>query len=72
VRAVRKVHSGNHSALPQPVDLLETYRGLVSVGKIKYDEEQVRVIMQVWNNYSWDYLHLSKTAYSLGGYKSTW
>lgn len=35
------------SNLPQQVDLLERYRGLVALGRIKYDENQVRVIMQV-------------------------
>ena len=35
------------SNLPQTIDLLHTYRGLVALGKIKYDEEQVRVVMQV-------------------------
>lgn len=35
------------SNLPQTVDLLERYRGLVTLGTIKYDEEQVRVVMQV-------------------------
>ncbi|EPQ56948.1 hypothetical protein GLOTRDRAFT_39171, partial [Gloeophyllum trabeum ATCC 11539] len=33
--------------LPQQVDLLDRYRGLVTLGKIKYDEEQVRVVMQL-------------------------
>ncbi|EMD37678.1 hypothetical protein CERSUDRAFT_136414 [Gelatoporia subvermispora B] len=31
----------------QHVDLLERYRGLVALGKIQYDEEQIRVIMQL-------------------------
>ena len=30
-------------------DLLERYRGLVTLGRIKEDEEQIRVIMQVEN-----------------------
>ncbi|KAI0946330.1 hypothetical protein AcV7_010336 [Taiwanofungus camphoratus] len=29
------------------MDLLERYRGLVALGKIKYDEEQIRVVMQL-------------------------
>ena len=33
--------------LPTQVDLLERYRGLVTLGRIKEDEEQIRVIMQV-------------------------
>lgn len=37
----------NSTNLPQTIDLLHTYRGLVALGKVKYDEEQVRVIMQV-------------------------
>ncbi|KAF9816748.1 hypothetical protein IEO21_03910 [Rhodonia placenta] len=35
------------SQLPQQIDLLERYRGLCSSGKIRYDEEQIRVIMQL-------------------------
>lgn len=35
------------SNLPQQVDLLERYRGLVTAGIIQYDEEQLRVVMQV-------------------------
>ncbi|CCL98666.1 uncharacterized protein FIBRA_00668 [Fibroporia radiculosa] len=35
------------SQLPQHVDLLERYRGLVALGRIKYDEGQVRAIMQL-------------------------
>ncbi|KAK7473136.1 hypothetical protein VKT23_001237 [Stygiomarasmius scandens] len=35
------------STLPQQVDLLERYRGLVTLGKVQYDEAQVRVIMQL-------------------------
>ena len=35
--------------LPTQVDLLERYRGLMSLGRIKEDEEQIRVIMQVEN-----------------------
>ncbi|KII92426.1 hypothetical protein PLICRDRAFT_50808 [Plicaturopsis crispa FD-325 SS-3] len=37
----------SQSNVPQQVDLLERYRGLVLLGKIKYDEEQVRVVMQL-------------------------
>ena len=33
--------------LPANVDLLERYRGLVTLGRIQEDEEQIRVIMQV-------------------------
>ena len=33
--------------LPIQVDLLERYRGLVALGRIKEDEEQIRVVMQV-------------------------
>lgn len=35
------------SSVPQTTDLLDTYRGLISLGKIKHDEEQLRVVMQV-------------------------
>ncbi|KAI0930058.1 hypothetical protein AcV5_006860 [Taiwanofungus camphoratus] len=38
---------GDANLLPQPMDLLERYRGLVALGKIKYDEEQIRVVMQL-------------------------
>jgi hypothetical protein len=37
----------NIAAGIQTVDLLERYRGLVALGEIEYDEDQVRVIMQV-------------------------
>ncbi|KAH9839231.1 AFG1-like ATPase-domain-containing protein [Rhodofomes roseus] len=35
------------SGLPQQLDLLERYRGLVAIGRIQYDEEQVRLIAQL-------------------------
>ena len=35
------------SQLPQQTDLLDVYRGLAATGRIKYDEDQVRVVMQV-------------------------
>ncbi|KAH9948963.1 AFG1-like ATPase-domain-containing protein [Amylocystis lapponica] len=35
------------SHLPQQLDLLEKYRGLVALGRIKYDDEQIRVVMQL-------------------------
>lgn len=35
------------SALPQPTDLLAQYRALVAAGNIEYDEDQVRVVMEV-------------------------
>jgi hypothetical protein len=31
----------------QSLDVLQTYRGLVELGKIQYDENQIRVVMQV-------------------------
>ncbi|TFK53712.1 hypothetical protein OE88DRAFT_1655972 [Heliocybe sulcata] len=37
----------NRSNLPQQVDLLDRYYGLVALGKIRYDEEQVRVVIQL-------------------------
>lgn len=44
----RSLHdSTSTSNLPQVLDLLERYRGLVALGQINYDEEQVRVVMQV-------------------------
>jgi hypothetical protein len=33
--------------LPQHTDLLDRYRALVTAGEIQYDEEQIRVVMQV-------------------------
>lgn len=35
------------SGLPQQLDLLERYRGLVVLGRLSYAEEQIRVIFQV-------------------------
>ncbi|KZT63860.1 hypothetical protein DAEQUDRAFT_815381 [Daedalea quercina L-15889] len=35
------------SGLPQQLDLLEQYRGLVVLGCVKYDKEQVQVITQL-------------------------
>ncbi|KAI0314288.1 AFG1-like ATPase-domain-containing protein [Amylostereum chailletii] len=35
------------SGLPQQTDLLEQYRGLVALGRITYDEDQVRAVMQL-------------------------
>ena len=33
--------------LPQQTDLLDVYRSLMATGRIKYDEDQIRVVMQV-------------------------
>lgn len=35
------------SGLPVSMDLLELYRGLVAQGRLKWDDEQVRTVMQV-------------------------
>lgn len=35
--------------LPAQVDLLQRYRGLVVLGRVQEDDEQIRVIMQVSN-----------------------
>ncbi|KAJ7451753.1 AFG1-like ATPase-domain-containing protein [Mycena galericulata] len=35
------------STLPQHTDLLEKYRAMVTTGQIQYDEDQIRVIMQL-------------------------
>ncbi|KAI0071648.1 hypothetical protein K474DRAFT_1712288 [Panus rudis PR-1116 ss-1] len=43
----RLSHEDSGSNLPQTVDLLETYRGLVTLGKVRYDEEQIRVVMKL-------------------------
>ncbi|OCH93788.1 hypothetical protein OBBRIDRAFT_771044 [Obba rivulosa] len=41
------INATNSISAIQHVDLLERYRGLVTLGKIQYDEEQIRVIMQL-------------------------
>ncbi|KAL5523830.1 hypothetical protein ACEPAG_8003 [Sanghuangporus baumii] len=33
--------------LPQQTDLLDVYRGLVTTGRIRYDEDQIRIVMQL-------------------------
>lgn len=38
---------GSSTLLPQTVDLLETYRGLVALGRINFDEDQVRVVLEL-------------------------
>ncbi|KAI0690281.1 AFG1-like ATPase-domain-containing protein [Cerioporus squamosus] len=38
---------GYSTNLPANVDLLERYRGLFALGRIKEDEEQIRVVMQL-------------------------
>ena len=38
---------GSSGLVPQDVDLLEAYRGLAALGKVQFDEDQVRVIMEV-------------------------
>ncbi|KAH7913256.1 AFG1-like ATPase-domain-containing protein [Hygrophoropsis aurantiaca] len=39
--------AGSSTNLPQQVDLLERYHGLVALGRIKYDEDQIRVVMRL-------------------------
>lgn len=39
--------SRSRHRLPQQTDLLDIYRGLVITGRIQYDEDQIRVIMEV-------------------------
>ncbi|KAI0373958.1 hypothetical protein BV20DRAFT_936658 [Pilatotrama ljubarskyi] len=54
-RRVRRVRAAatlgepreGHSDLPAQTDLLERYRGLVALGRVQADEEQIRVIMQL-------------------------
>lgn len=41
----------SQSNLPAQIDLLDRYRGLVTLGRIQEDEEQIRVIMQVCVSY---------------------
>jgi hypothetical protein len=38
--------SDTGSNLPASTDLLEVYRGLVAQGRLRWDEEQVRVVMK--------------------------
>ena len=35
------------SGLPASTDLLELYRGMVTAGRLKWDDEQVRCIIKV-------------------------
>ncbi|KAF7305969.1 Mitochondrial ATPase [Mycena chlorophos] len=46
VRAAR-LNLRRYSTALQTTDLLEKYRGLVAAGQIQYDEDQVRVVMQL-------------------------
>ena len=39
--------ANTRAVIPHNVDLLQTYKGLVALGKIKSDDEQIRVVMQV-------------------------
>ncbi|KIJ68128.1 hypothetical protein HYDPIDRAFT_165832 [Hydnomerulius pinastri MD-312] len=48
-RTYSTLSPGGTSNVPQQTDLLERYRGLVALGKIRYDEEQVRVVMRLRN-----------------------
>ncbi|KAG6917320.1 hypothetical protein DXG01_002978 [Tephrocybe rancida] len=42
------ISSGSRSVnLPAQIDLLERYRGLVALGEIDYDKDQVRVVMKL-------------------------
>ncbi|KAI0675380.1 AFG1-like ATPase-domain-containing protein [Trametes maxima] len=43
----RNVPKAVQSNLPVQIDLLQRYRGFVALGRIKEDEEQIRVIMQL-------------------------
>ncbi|CAL1706731.1 unnamed protein product [Somion occarium] len=47
LEAATALEASPRSGLPQTIDLLQTYRGFVSLGKIQHDEEQVRVVMQL-------------------------
>ncbi|KAJ7282878.1 AFG1-like ATPase-domain-containing protein [Mycena rebaudengoi] len=44
-----RLHKATYSTtmLPQHTDLLDRYRALVTAGEIQYDEEQIRVVMQL-------------------------
>ncbi|TCD68056.1 hypothetical protein EIP91_011601 [Steccherinum ochraceum] len=44
---INHLRSFGTSNLPQTTDLLQTYHGLVTLGKIQYDAEQIRVVMQL-------------------------
>ena len=39
--------------LPQQTDLLDIYRGLVTTGRIRHDEDQIRVVMEVCSKVFW-------------------
>lgn len=45
--ATGTLSSSGGSELPAHVDLLERYRGLVALGQIRHDDNQLRVLMQL-------------------------
>lgn len=47
IQVIRRSVHDSSQRLPQTTDLFQTYHGLIALGKIQYDEEQIRVIMQV-------------------------
>lgn len=56
---------GGKVQVPAPTDLLEVYRALVASGRLKWDDEQVRVVMRVSDtdptSQSYTNRHLSHT-----------
>ena len=47
VASMHTPHDAQVDSLPQSTDLLHIYQGLVTVGKIQSDEQQIRVVMEV-------------------------
>lgn len=47
IEAVADGTATGSSGVPVSMDLLELYRGLVAQGRLKWDDEQVRTVMQV-------------------------
>jgi hypothetical protein len=56
------------SLVPQEADLLEIYRGLVSLGRIKSDEHQMRVVMEVYLHDTIQSGYSQNNAHSLESY----
>ena len=44
---VLSTHLGPSSTALQSVDILHTYKGLAEIGRIRSDDNQIRVVMQV-------------------------
>jgi hypothetical protein len=45
LRSLRRCYA---TGLPQHTDVLEQYLALVRLGRVRQDDDQIRVLMQVW------------------------